>query len=407
MPGGDVLEYFEAEKNKHINAAQDIIDTARVDGRNPTEDETAEIKVHTTAAQEFMQKALAETNARELEASVNRMADAMKSEPVRADHVRVRSLGDAFVASNVYAQIKETGIPSGTWESQEVEFLGAAGDAILESTGSNDDALDQTFVPDLKAPGKLQGPVTLADLFAQGTMGAGNSLRYPKVTTRTAPPEGETAEGAAKPGADFAFDDVVETLGKHAAFSGASEELFEDSPVIRDYINAQLPLMVRQNEEKDFADEVYAAAGDTAVAADIGGASNGWDGIAAGIASVQINSRLNVRADGLFINPQDWWELAVSKTGQDVYYAGGPTSAAGGNPWGLTTVVSLTAPQGFPLVGAFGFGGQVWRKGGVRFAVTNGYNDYFRRDLLAIRAVVRSLLAIYYPECFVIVDLAS
>ena len=405
----DVLQYFEAERDKHVEAAKTIIADARKAGRNPTEEETEAIKEHTTKAQEFGTKANAEIEARNLEASVDRLAEAMRSEPVKADPVNVRTLGDAFVASDVYRLIVEEGLPDAhtKWESSDVEFPAAAGDPVLESTGSNDDALAQQFIPSLKTPDLLQPLPTLADLFAQGTIDQGNSIRYPKATTRTPPTDTATNEGAAKPGAEFAFDDVVETLAKHSAFSGASEEMFEDSIVIRDYINAQLPLMVRQGEEADFADQVYAAAGDTAVAADISGDSNGWDGIAAGIASVQINSGLNVRADGLFIHPQDWWELAVSKTSQDVYYGGGPNVAARTTPWGLRVVVSLTAPQGFPLVGAFGFAGQVWRKGGVRVAATTGYNDYFRKDLIALRAYVRSLLAIYYPEALVIVDLAS
>jgi len=403
----DILQYLEQEKEKHLKNAEAILEGARAEGRNPTESETERIQTETTKAKEFFEKANDERSARSMEDSLKALGDSMRSEPVR-ESMRVRTLGEAFTSSDVFAAIAENGVPSGKWESQEIEFLGAAGDPVLESTGSNDDALDQTFLPDLKTPGELQPSPTLADLFAQGTLGQGNTVRYPKVTTRNAPADTATVEAQNKPGAEFAFDDVIETLGKHAAFSAASEEMFEDSNVIRDYINAQLPLMVRQGEEADFADDVYAAAGDTAVAADSGGTpANAFDAIAAGIASVQINSGLNVQADGLFIHPLDWWEMQVSKTNQDVYYGGGPFAAPNSNPWNIRTVVSLTAPQGFPLVGAFRFGGQVWRKGGVRFAVTNGYNDYFRKDLLAIRAVVRSLLAVYYPEAFVIVDLAS
>ena len=62
-----------------------------------------------------------------------------------------------------------------------------------------------------------------------------------------------------KPGAEFTFDDVLATLQKLAVFIPVSEEMLEDSAAVRDYINAQLPFMVRRAEDKKLAAEMGAA----------------------------------------------------------------------------------------------------------------------------------------------------
>jgi HK97 family phage major capsid protein len=211
--------------------------------------------------------------------------------------------------------------------------------------------------------------------------------------------------------ADFAFDKESVTLTKLTAFIKISDEMVADSAAVRDYVNAQLPLMVRQDEEFLLATAIYLAAGTGggggfATDADIGG-SNGFDAIAAGINVVQNFGFFN--PDGVFIHPNDYWALAVTKSAVDgQYYSGGPYAGVPGGLWGgLREVISLSAPEGFPMVGAFSQGGQVWRKGGLSVDATNSNEDDFRNDLIAIRAEQRVGLAVYYPEAFVIVNLAS
>jgi hypothetical protein len=52
-------------------------------------------------------------------------------------------------------------------------------------------------------------------------------------------------------------------------------------------------------------------------------------------------------------------------------------------------------------------GGQVWRKGGIRLEASNSHDDYFRKNLVAIRAEERIALTVYYPEMFSVCNLAS
>jgi HK97 family phage major capsid protein len=186
-----------------------------------------------------------------------------------------------------------------------------------------------------------------------------------------------------------------------------SEEMLEDSSIVRDYINAQLPFMVRRAEDKKLAAEIYAAATGVGLSTTIGGTdANGFDAIADAIKDVQVASGTD--PDGLFINPTDWWTLAVKKsTTSGDYYSGGPYAGPARNPWGVRAVISSRAPAGFPLVGNFSEGGQVWRKGGIRLEASNSHLDYFRTNLVALRAEERVALAIYDPAMFSVANLAS
>jgi HK97 family phage major capsid protein len=198
---------------------------------------------------------------------------------------------------------------------------------------------------------------------------------------------------------------VTATLSKLAAFIPISEEMWEDSPAVRDYINAQLPAMVERGLEAKLATALYAGAGLTAAPATLSGGSNGFDAIAAGINELQTSDFFD--PDGLFIHPDDYWALRIDKDGNEGYYGSGPWAGPSANPWGLRTVVSASATAGSPVVGNFRQGATLWRKGGTRLEASNSHDDYFQKNLIALRAELRYALTIYYSEAFVVVDVTG
>ena len=414
----DALQYFEGEQKRLLAECDAIIAKAEERGEPLNEGERALLREKTDAAADFGRKIKEHQENAELRAQIAALGAQVASEPEAVDASTSHSAGEAFVRSEGFVALMAAGGLSGSWRTPAVEWFGplnpfaAAGDPVLTTTGNNDDAIFQQQVAGLKTPSLRQETPSLAGLFAQG-VATSPSIKYIKVTTRNAPANAVTTEGSPKPGAEFAFDDAVATLEKLAAFIPISEEMLEDSPAVAAYINAQLPFMVRQAEDKKLATEVYAAASGVGDSSDIDGTdANGFDAIAAGINDVQVNGKID--PDGLFIHPTDWWKMAVKKTGAGAagdgggtYYSGGPYSAPDRNPWGLRVVISQRAPQGFPLVGNFQQGGQVWRRGGIRLEASNSHDDYFVKNLVAIRAEERVALAVYYPEMFSVVNLAS
>lgn len=410
MPSDDaLLNYFRQEKERHLAAAQAMSDKAKAEARNLSEDEDAQSRQHITAAKDFQDKIAAILQGQTRDAAIEALGAQLSTPPERPDPAKARTWGDALVLSDMYAAAVERGM-SGKWDSPAVEFMAAVGDPLLPQTGNNDDALDTTFYRQLETPSLRQEALTLAALFEQVPVGAGTgpTVRYPILTTRTAADGSVIVPGAAKPYAEYAFDDATVTLEKRAAFVAIAEEMIEDAPYVAAFINSDLPFMVRQNEETAFASALYTAVSEFATAPSIGG-DNAWDAIMAGVTDVRMN--FFAEPDALFIHPIDWAEASISKAvaGTGGYFSGGPNATPSTNLWGTPArvVISQKAVQGFPIVGAFRLGGKVYRKGDVRLRMSTSHADFFQKNLVAILAEVRSALGITYPEAFSKIDLAS
>ena len=105
--------------------------------------------------------------------------------------------------------------------------------------------------------------------------------------------------------------------------------------------------------------------------------------------------------DGHVMNPINWQTIQLMKDSSGAYMGGGPfMSPPVPRLWGLPVVVTPTIAAGLGLVGAFRSAAQVFRKGGIRVEASNSHDDYFIRNLVAIRAEERLALAVYRPGAF-------
>jgi HK97 family phage major capsid protein len=398
-----LLGYFQAEKKKHLDAVEEITKAATKEARGPNDEEREDIKRHMTAASELQGKIQSIVDNQALTEQVAKLGQTLETEPATVI-TQARSWGDAFTSSDVYAAIKGA---SGKWDSGAIEFRGAVGDPLLPQTGSNADALPETFVRQLETPGLRQEQPTLAALFMQVPV-QDPTIRYPILTQRTRASGEVVQPGGAKPYGEYAFDDETVTLGKRAAFIAVAEEMLEDAPYIAAFINSDLPFMVQQNEDEAFATALYAAVTEVTDADTIGG-DNAWDAIMAGVTAVRMN--FFAEPDALFIHPLDWASTAISKAvaGTGGYFGAGPNAAPSQNLWGTPArvVISQRATLGLPIIGAFRLGGKVYRKGSIRVRASSSHEDFFRLNLVAILAETRSALGITYPEAFIEVDLGT
>jgi HK97 family phage major capsid protein len=395
--------YHLAEMKKHFDAAKDILDAGEKENRDNTENELAEYKSHMGRAEEHKSEVgrIEDRQARrkQLEA-LGSVSEIATSDAVE---VAAKTPGEAFVNSKEYkaivAKAKEEGFPRFT--TPEIEMK-APGDPVLEGTGNNADAIAPTWFG-LESPGLVQFPLRLVDVMNVVQLTTGNAANYPKVTSRSITDMTDTAEAENKAGAEFGFDFVTETLKKWTAFGGASEELFQDAPTLTNYINTELGVMALQKEERYIATTLYTASTTAADGTGIGGVA-GYDAVAEAIAMVQIAGGT---PNAVVINPMDFWRLSVTQNTQG-YYSGGPYATPRTGLWGTVREVLTTAvPEGTALVGDFQRGARLFRKGGLRTDSTNSHDDWFRKNLVAIRAEIRSVLGVTYPEFFVEVEIGS
>jgi HK97 family phage major capsid protein len=396
---------LQAKQNLLLQKAKLILDTCEREQRALSPDEE---KAH---AQLLTQIETLATKIERLDAdaefaapfeALERMAGGGRSAAPRPGGPRL-SLGEQFVKSEAFDWLQKTQHKRpDRWASPAVELTLHA--ATLTEDPASGGAL---IVPETRA-GILptpQPPIVLSQLFQPGTITAA-SLQYmkEKLFTNAAAPVLETG---VKPESTLTFEAVIEALKKIAHWLPVSEEMLEDVDQIRSYIDARLMLGVNLALE----DQILNGDGTGAemlgllvrtdlaapIAAPVGGS---LDAIAAQISAIETNQQL--RVSGIAMNPTDWLTLSLTKTTDGGYLGPNPfetptTPTLFGRPVAQTPAM----PVGQALVGAFSSGGgQLFRRNGVKVDASNSHADFFVKNLVALRAELRALLALYRPAAF-------
>jgi HK97 family phage major capsid protein len=108
-----------------------------------------------------------------------------------------------------------------------------------------------------------------------------------------------------------------------------------------------------------------------------------------------------VMADGHVMNPANWQTTALAKDTMGRYIGGGPFQPAPiPTLWGLPVDVTPSIAAGTGLTGAFASQAQVFSHGGMRVEASNSHQDFFIKNLVAIRAEERLALCVYRPGAF-------
>lgn len=407
--------FFQGEVKRHTEAANVILAKAEEEARPLTEAENEKVEKHLEEAGNYKAQLKNREDSDRLRKAIEDVQLA-GSEPTKAPE-SAKSLGDAFIRSDGYRGAKErgfagrftTGIVEMPFDSygQKLTIEGLTVSSITDAGGNL--PLGPQVVPGV-VTGYPENRLVLADLFGQGRATQNTINWLEEVNSATTGPLSErysdsdatvtlTSEGLPKPAAAINFVKRSATLDKIAGFLPVSEEMLEDEPQIASYINSRLALFIRQAEDAYLFDELTSAGIGTATGAQLGGANNWFDAVAAGIMEVQREGGLE--PDAVVMNPADYWTMRVSKsTGDGNYFGGSPFNAPGSNPWGLRTYVTNAQQTGTALVGAFRNGATVWRKGGVSVEASNSHDDYFRRNLVALRAEERLALTVFRPLAF-------
>jgi HK97 family phage major capsid protein len=296
---------------------------------------------------------------------------------------------------------------SSAWRSPATELAVNWGNRFHATTLTTDpasggDLIRPTYLPGIQS---LQfARMVVADLLASGTTDS-NSIVYMVETTFTNA-AAAVAEGAAKPESTLVFDQLSEPVRKLAHWLPVTEEMLEDVSAIRSYIDARLRLGIQLEEEDQLlngdgtAPNISGILDRTIGAAVARDASqSNADAILEQIMALFASSFL--MADGVVMNPADWATTIMTKSQAGDYLTAGPFSPIQSPTlWGLPVVVTPTIVAATALVGPFKQAAQVFRKGGLRVEASNSHQDYFIKNLVAIRAEERLALAVYRPTAF-------
>jgi HK97 family phage major capsid protein len=401
---------LEAKKTAGLALLERTMQTAEAEDRAMTAEETAAIQKFTTEGQEI-QATLARLKGMDgMREQLQKLTGGAGATGTGLARVDRRSMGQQYVeAAEVQEFFKAQGHrTSSAWRSPSTELYDYSPGGMHATTLTEDPASGgKLILPDIQ-PGILPilfRPLRIADLFAPGVTGS-NLITYMRETLFTNA-AATVAEGAAKPESALAFDAVSEAVRKIAHWLPVTEEMLEDLPAIRSYIDQRLRGGLGLTEESQLwngdgvAPNLLGVTKRAGLAAAIAVGAAGASPIAADAIYLQITAIYTnsfLMPDGIVMNPANWATIALLKTTTGEYIGGGPFSQAA-NPtlWGLPVVPTPVQAAGTAWVGAFKQAVQLFRRGGIRVEASNSHQDYFIKNLVAIRAEERLALAVYRP----------
>ncbi len=426
------LQWNNGERQRKIDALTAMAEKAQAEGRTPSDEDREFVEKMSKEIGE-LDKVIANLQDSD---KMNEMVEKLNTVSTPAATVsgktqrQPRSVGEAIMNSDPFRALIERkksgsfGVFSGT-DSVEVprSLMKAAitdDDSLAVLTEGSDVAGNLVGGPggDIITPDLISPTIrplgfqrlTIADLMSSGTTTT-NTVRY-LVETSSVNAAAVVHEGADKPASSFLFNDVNEPVVKLATFLPVSEEMLEDVSQIQSFLNTRLSDFVMIKEE----DQLLNGSGSSGnldgllhrVTQEIDKANyaNLFDAIAA--ARVLCQTVGFAEPDAIVINPNDAFDLDTGKASTaGTYFSGGPYGMAADNPWGMRMVRTTAIAAGHVLVGAFRTQAQVYRRGGLRVDASNSHEDYFRRNLIAIRAEERLALVVYRPAAFCEITNAS
>lgn len=312
------------------------------------------------------------------------------------------SIGAQFVGSEAFQWLHKNRsvLPTGAWTSPSSELQATV---LSEDSGSG----GQLVVPDYR-PGIVglpQRPLTMADLIMPGTTES-NLITFMQETGFTNAAAG-VLEAGLKPESTLVFAAASQALVKLATWIPATEELLEDVPGMRSYIDARLRLGVQLTEDTQILNGsgtapnlngfLIRAGLATAIAR---GTDTNADALLRQIAAIQ--TATNLRPDAIVMHPTNWLTIQLTKAADGTYISGNPPFSAPQRPtlWGLPVVITSAIVANTALVGCFMTAAQLFRKGGLRVEATNSHSDWFIFNKIAIRAEERLALVCYREAAF-------
>lgn len=239
----------------------------------------------------------------------------------------------------------------------------------------------------------------VADLIPQASTSA-NAIVYMEETTTTNA-AATVAEGGTKPESALAFTERTSTVRKIATVLPVTDELMEDAPGLRDYINQRLRLFVQLAEDTQLvsgsgvAPQITGLLNVSGIQTQAKGADPTPDAIYKAMTLINVNAFLD--ADGVIFHPLDWQDVRLLRTADGIYIWGSPSEMGPERIWGLNVAKTVAMTQNTALVGAFQYATQIFRRSEITLAVSSEHSTFFIENKQMLRAEERLALVVYRP----------
>jgi HK97 family phage major capsid protein len=207
------------------------------------------------------------------------------------------------------------------------------------------------------------------------------------------------------------FTTVSEKVRTLATWIPASRQILDDFTELEGFLRTSLPYYVNLAEEQQLL--TGSGSGE-----DLNGlitqgtnfntallpAGPGWNRIdIIGRAIQQIGIAKEISPTFIVLHPTDWWNIRLTKDTQGRYILGDPMGPVGRDQlFGLTPVITTTITSGTFLVGSGeAVAAEIRDRMGMTVEIATQHEDYFARNMVAIRAEKRLVLIVKRPGSFI------
>ena len=252
----------------------------------------------------------------------------------------------------------------------------------------------------------------IRDVVSTGTTGL-NSVPYIRETAAATNETGANvvAEGALKPEVTMQFTAADAPVRKIAGWLPVTTEIIADAPTLRSYIDARLEYMILLREEEQLLTGtgvapqllgIRNAPGLQTVKPTGGTAVNtAGDRLTTIATGIQLIELVDGEADGLAINPADFWAMLTRRATGDNHYDLDPfMSPDRMQPWGVPAVRTRSLAAGTAIVGNWSMGATLLDRQETVIRVGDQHSDFFTNNKVAILAEERVAFPIHRPDFF-------
>jgi HK97 family phage major capsid protein len=219
------------------------------------------------------------------------------------------------------------------------------------------------------------------------------------------------AEASVKPENSITFASQSEKVRLLATWIPATKQVLDDFTELLGFIQSTLPFYVDLEEELQLlsgdntGENLHglipqASAFNTAL---LPPAGKGWtrlDVVAAAIS--QINAAKEINPTFVIMHTNDWWQIALTKDSMGRYILGDPSSLTSPRLFGLDVVPTTSIAAGTFLVGSGSpVAAEIRDRQEMQVEISTEHNDYFVRNLVAVRAEKRLALVTKRAASFI------
>jgi HK97 family phage major capsid protein len=313
-------------------------------------------------------------------------------------------VGERFIGSDVYAQLKASGklshadLPLGVTDG--IKVMDRAELKTTLETGAGAAALWRADRTGLLVPA-ITAPLNLLDVIPVGTTDS-DSVEWVEETTYTNA-AAETAETVAAPESAVAYTVRSSTVQEVTHFIPTTKKVLADAGQASSLINNALTRGVRLRLQSQIVNgngtspNLRGLLNVAGINTQARGTDSRVDAVHKAMTSIRINGQVDAEPDVIALHPTDYETIMLEKNAQGAYYYGGPATAGAGTVWGLAPIVTTAVAQGTPIVFDTGVT-QLWVREGLSVSMSDSHSTYFTQRMVAVLAAMRAAFAVTQPK---------